>query len=635
MRSFSAFIRQHPLVAYVALTFTISWGGALLAVGGAGGMQGTTPASDPRFKYALLAMLAGPSVAGILMTAFMYGRRGLSDVASRLLMWRVGARWYAALLIAPAAISAALLALSVVSPAFLPGIFTSRDKLSLLVISLAVGVSAGIFEELGWTGFAIPTLRRSRGMVATGFIVGIVWSAWHLFPNIWAVRAAAGDLPMSMHMTGIIVGIFIGYLTAFRILMVWVYDATASIFMGMLMHVSITFGLLALNPLGISGMNLLMFSFAFAAALWIAVAVVALMNPDAKRLASTPAFRGSHGEPLRDSIAEVHYLRLGGVDQWVMIRGERRSNPALILLHGGPGFTETHFFRRFNTPLESVFTVVYWDQRGAGKSFDRNMPASSMTVEQFITDLDALVDSVRKRVGQEKVAIFGHSWGSVLGSLYASRFPRKVSAYIGCAQIGDSVAAEAASYALALAEAKRRNHATALRELMAIGQPPYDARALWIERTWHQRFDGQMTLRALWKLGRSFLGCPETSIADLPNIARGFRFTLDAMWSEVSRLNLFKLVPALQMPVFFFVSALDHWVPPNTSVTYFEALTAPSKQLVWFEKSGHEPFVDEPEKFNRTMIDVVRPAIDAASLATRQPDARHAPQRLRQTSPIL
>jgi len=297
MKSFSAFIRQHPLVAYFVLTFTISWGGALLAVGRADGMHGTTPASDPRFTYALIAMLAGPSVAAILMTALVYGRTGLGDFASRLLAWRVGARWYAALLIAPAAISTALLALSVVSPAFLPGIFTSNDKLSLLLISLAVGASAGMFEELGWTGFAIPTLRRSRGMVATGFIVGILWSAWHLLPSICSARAAAGDLPMSIHMTGIIVGTFTGYLTAFRILMVWVYDATASIFMGMLMHVSITFGLLALNPLDISGMHLLVFSFAFAAALWIVVAAVALMNPDAKRPGKTPAFRGSHGEP--------------------------------------------------------------------------------------------------------------------------------------------------------------------------------------------------------------------------------------------------------------------------------------------------------------------------------------------------
>jgi pimeloyl-ACP methyl ester carboxylesterase len=203
----------------------------------------------------------------------------------------------------------------------------------------------------------------------------------------------------------------------------------------------------------------------------------------------------------------------------------------------------------------------------------------------------------------------------VLGALYASRFPQKVSVYVGCEQIGDSVAAEAASYALALAEAKRRSHTKALAQLRAIGQPPYDARSLWIERTWHHRFDGQLKARALWKFGRDFLGCPEASIADVPNIVRGFRFTLDAMYADVSRLNLRELAPTFQMPVFFFVSTLDRWVPPETSMAYFHALTAPSKQFVWFEKSGHEPFVDEPEKFNRTMIDLVRPVVVAASKA--------------------
>ena len=90
---------------------------------------------------------------------------------------------------------------------------------------------------------------------------------------------------------------------------------------------------------------------------------------------------------------------------------------------------------------------------------------------------------------------------------------------------------------------------------------------------------------------------------------RGFRFSLDAMWAEVSRLNLIELAPALQMPVFFFLGRKDHWVPPETSVAYFDALTAPSKQLVWFEESGHEPFVDEPAKFNAAMAELVRPAL--------------------------
>ena len=325
---------------------------------------------------------------------------------------------------------------------------------------------------------------------------------------------------------------------------------------------------------------------------------------------------GRDGEIMSGSIAEIAYRRLGGVDQWVMIRGESVANPPLILLHGGPGFSETGFFRYFNAPLEQSFTAVYWDQRGAGKSFDRGIPRSSMTVEQFISDLDELVDAVCERLGKTKVAIFGHSWGSALGVLYAARFPEKVAAYVGSGQIGDWAAGESASYEFALAEAQRRGNRRAMRKLRAIGPPPYTAEAVFTERTWLSRFEGRMRPRALWKVGRAVLGGQESSIFELPGTWRGFRFSMDAMWAEVSRLNLIELAPALQMPVFFFLGRKDHWVPPQTSVAYFDALTAPSKKLVWFEHSGHEPFVDEPAKFNAAMAETVRPALPPDPIAT-------------------
>jgi len=323
----------------------------------------------------------------------------------------------------------------------------------------------------------------------------------------------------------------------------------------------------------------------------------------------TPPHRAPDGEIIPGSIAEVHYLTLGGIDQWVMIRGESLDNPPLILLHGGPGFSETHFFRRFNTPLERAFTLVYWDQRGSGKSFDRRIHPSSMTVNQFVADLDELVEVVSRRVGHKKVTIFGHSWGSALGILYAARFPDKVAAYAGSGQIGDWSAAESASYAVALSEAQRRGNRKAVKELLAIGAPPYPASSLWTERTWLQRFDGQLGAKALWRMARDFLGQPELSIFDLLALIRGFQFSLFAMWPEVSKLNLIEAVPELKMPVFFFLGRRDHWVPPETSVAYLDVLTAPLKKLVWFEDSGHEPFVDEPSKFNTAMVEEVRPVV--------------------------
>jgi pimeloyl-ACP methyl ester carboxylesterase len=326
-------------------------------------------------------------------------------------------------------------------------------------------------------------------------------------------------------------------------------------------------------------------------------------------LGKTPPFRGPDGEITSGSIAEIAYRQLGGVDQWVMIRGESVANPPLILLHGGPGWSETRFFRYFNAPLEQSFTAVYWDQRGAGKSFDPAIPRSSMTVEQFISDLDELVDAVCERLGKKTVAIFGHSWGSALGVLYAARFPEKVAGYVGSGQIGDWAAAESASYEFALAEAQRRGNRRASRKLRAVGPPPYAAKAVFTERTWLSRFEGQMSPRALWKVGRAVLGGQESSIFELPSTWRGFRFTMDAMWAEVSRLNLIELAPALEMPVFFFLGRNDHWVSPAISARYFDAPTAPSKKLVWFEHSGHEPFVDEPAKFNAEMTGLVWPAL--------------------------
>jgi pimeloyl-ACP methyl ester carboxylesterase len=230
-----------------------------------------------------------------------------------------------------------------------------------------------------------------------------------------------------------------------------------------------------------------------------------------------------------------------------------------------------------------------------------------MTLEQFVADLDELVDIVRRRFGKEKVAILGHSWGSALGAIYAARFPAKVSVYVGAAQIGDWAAAESGSYSFGLAEAERQHDAKALEKLRAIGPPPYPARSVFVERTTVNRLDGQMRPGILWKAGRALFGRPESSIFDLPNLVRGFGFTLDAMWPEVSQLNLLELVPALKMPVVVFVGRRDHWVPPETTVAYFDALTAPSKQLVWFEHSGHEAFVDEPEKFNSAMVELVKP----------------------------
>ena len=267
-----AFISRHPVATYFALTFTISWGGVLLVIGGLDGMTGPRAQDNPLFPLAVLAMVAGPSVAGILLTGVIDGRAGLREFRSRLLRWRVGARWYAlALLAAPLVAAAAALALSLFSPEFLPGIFVVDDKASVLLLGLVVGLTAGFFEELGWTGFAIPRLKPRYGILATGLIVGVLWSAWHFLVTVWGIGDRAGTMPVALFV--ILDGL--AGLPAFRVLMVWVYDRTESLFLGMLMHLSITACTLIVTPRTI-GVPLLIYGLVFAAAVWAVIAAIAV-----------------------------------------------------------------------------------------------------------------------------------------------------------------------------------------------------------------------------------------------------------------------------------------------------------------------------------------------------------------------
>jgi pimeloyl-ACP methyl ester carboxylesterase len=324
-------------------------------------------------------------------------------------------------------------------------------------------------------------------------------------------------------------------------------------------------------------------------------------------LGTTPPFQGPGGEILPGSIAEIAFVPLGGFAQWVMIRGENVGNPVLILLHGGPGFPEMRLFRHFNAELEKLFTVVYWEQRGTDKSFDPGIPKSSMTVEQFLADLDELVELARRRFGKEKVVIYGHSWGSALGVLYAARHPEKVSVYVGTGQLGNWPTSERMSYDYTLTEAGRRNNRKALAELRAIGPPPHSTRKMMIQRKWLTRLAGIVRGMSSWKFFRVIVSGPESSIFDLPNIIRGGLFSVRAMWDEVSRLDLEKAAPVLRMPVFFFIGRHDHIVASETSAAYFAKLAAPSKEFVWFEESAHEPPIEEPAKFHRLMEECVRP----------------------------
>ncbi len=274
MTNIIAIIKRHPVSTYFALTFAISWGGVLIVVG-PGGIPGTKEQFETLLPIAILAMLAGPSVSGILLTALIHGRAGLRDFLSRLLKWRVGVRWYAAaLLTAPLLLAALLLSLSLTSPVFLPGIFTSNDKAAHVLFGIVVGLMAGFIEELGWTGFATPELRRRYGVLTTGLIVGLLWAIWHLLVAFWASGTVSGDLSLTSYLLDPLL-----FLTVFRVLMVWVYDHTGSLLIGgMLMHMSLTASARIITPLAIVGVPLLTFDLVWFAAMWVIVVAVAAAN---------------------------------------------------------------------------------------------------------------------------------------------------------------------------------------------------------------------------------------------------------------------------------------------------------------------------------------------------------------------
>ena len=181
--------------------------------------------------------------------------------------------------------------------------------------------------------------------------------------------------------------------------------------------------------------------------------------------------------------------------------------------------------------------------------------------------------------------------------------------YVGSGQLGDWAASEAASYRIAVETAEEKGDQKALAALRDIGPPPHTGAQLWIQRTTLQQLEGALDVRRLWRWAKNIIDTPETSLWDAPRDVRAFKFCLDHMWPVVTKLNLLESVPALDMPGWLLLGRQDHWVPAECSQAWFDTLEAPFKEIVWFESSGHQPFVDEPEAFERCMRQRIRPRV--------------------------
>ncbi len=266
-------VKRHSVLAFFVTTFVISWGCILLVIG-PGGFLGVKEPSEALLPFVYLATLAGPSVAGILLTGLIDGREGFRELTSRLCKWGVNVRWYAvAFIIAPLLMTVILIALSPISPVFLPAIFTTEGKAGLLLTGILMGAVVGFFEELGWTGFVTPRLRQRYNIITTGLIIGVLWGLWHLPLFLGSVHSS-GVIPPSVYLSVLL----FSFLPVYRVLMTWVYNQTGSLFVAVLMHAPLTAGQLIIIPPTISGAALMTYNILFTVALWIIVAIVAVPN---------------------------------------------------------------------------------------------------------------------------------------------------------------------------------------------------------------------------------------------------------------------------------------------------------------------------------------------------------------------
>ncbi|WP_449061197.1 alpha/beta fold hydrolase [Planomonospora algeriensis] len=300
-------------------------------------------------------------------------------------------------------------------------------------------------------------------------------------------------------------------------------------------------------------------------------------------------------------------VRLGGTTQWLHIRGEDRGNPVLLFLHGGPGNPYMGFAHMFQKELEKHFTVVQWDQRGSGKSFPGTLQ-ESLTVAQFEADTHELVLLLCERFRTGKIYLAGHSWGAYLGLTEARRHPENLHAYIGTGQLINLLRQETASHRYLLDEAARRGQSDALAALEGLGYPPYRqaARDMGVKYSWMWKFGGMLSgRRGPFRLVRAMLLSRTYSLRDMAGFVKGMSFTIEGLARNEGE-DFWKLaapdpVPAFEVPVFFIMGTHDRVTPLPLVAEYAAKATAPVMEVCTMEGAGHFAFLEDPERFTRTM----------------------------------
>ena len=309
-----------------------------------------------------------------------------------------------------------------------------------------------------------------------------------------------------------------------------------------------------------------------------------------------------------EAVARSDYVAIDAAQLYMTVRGDDRRAPVLLWLHGGPGGAERPLFRFFAGDLETRFVVAYWDQRGAGRSFDPNADPKDLTIARHLADLDGIVETLRSDFGVSRIVLIGHSWGGALGLLYAHEHPDKIAAMIAVAPLVDTVEQQRAQYEFVMAEATRRDDRSALARMRAIGAPPYGSSdAVLAAESIADRHGAVYHTRPnqTWVVVQGIFRGLVTPW-EIPRFIRGNDVSLAAMNDELLGLHLSAAVPSIDVPVFFFLGRYDRHADATVAARYLDSLDAPVKRVVWFENSAHNVPFEEPAAFTRSVVDVLR-----------------------------
>ena len=328
--------------------------------------------------------------------------------------------------------------------------------------------------------------------------------------------------------------------------------------------------------------------------------------------AGTEAIVDSEGEIIKGSIAEMKEIKLGGVDQWLLIRGEDKNNPVILMLSGGPGSSELGRFLKFNQELEKDFVVVNWEQRGCGKSFSASADKSSLTIEQYVSDVNELSEYLKTKFNKEKIYLLGHSWGTIIGTMAVQEKPENFHAYIGAAQMVNVKKTDQYMYDFVLESAKSKGEDKKVKKMIDAGPPPYFGDGMLKKyqlfltsyADYYQAENPFVENDSSWFNPLTMFWFDEYSFIDKINFFRGMLNTFPAVYQQLQDIDFTVQAVDLEVPVYYLIGRHDYTA--KFIDDYFERINAPKKELIYFEHSHHGEIWSESEKFHEIMINQVK-----------------------------